>query len=83
MHKDLLLSVIQRQAGTLQKAILEGVMNAVDAKASGVSVKLTSQAVEIIDNGQGFRSRQEIEQWFEVFGQPHSESEAKTYGTQA
>ena len=33
MHPQLLYSVIQRQAGTLNKAILEGVMNGVDARA--------------------------------------------------
>ena len=32
-HPQLLLDVIQRQAGTLGKAVLEAVMNAVDAKA--------------------------------------------------
>jgi len=30
MHEKLLLDVIKRQAGTLQKAVLEGVMNSED-----------------------------------------------------
>jgi len=80
MHPKLLFDVIQRQAGTLGKAVLEGVMNSVDAKATECHVKLTRDGVEISDNGQGFRNRQEIENWFEVFGQPHEDSEQKVYG---
>lgn len=81
MHQKLLYDVIRRQAGTLSKAILEAVMNAVDAKATGCQISITASRVTISDDGQGFRSREEIEQWFEVFGQPHEESEGKTYGT--
>jgi hypothetical protein len=40
MHPKLLLDVIQRQAGTLSKAILEGVMNAVDAGATHGAITL-------------------------------------------
>jgi hypothetical protein len=81
MAPKLLMDVIQRQAGTLSKAILEGVMNAVDAKATKIGIKLTAKKVEITDDGSGFQSRENIEKWFEVFGQPHDETEDKTYGT--
>jgi len=33
MHPKLLMDVIQRQAGTLEKAILEGTMNGIEAQA--------------------------------------------------
>lgn len=80
MHPRLLFDVIQRQAGTLGKAVLEGVMNAMDAGANQVQIVLTQQELEISDNGKGFRSRAEVEQFFEVFGQPHEESENKRFG---
>lgn len=81
MHPKLLFDVIQRQAGTLSKAILEGVMNAADASASAVHVTVTEHEVTIADDGHGFRSRAEVESFFEVFGQPHDVSEGKVYGT--
>ena len=81
MHSQLLFYVIQRQAGTLAKAILEGVMNAVDARAKQCSVTLDSQTLTIVDDGAGFRSKKEIIKFFEVFGQLHEENESKIYGT--
>ncbi len=51
MHHQLLRSVIQRQAGTLSKAILEGVMNAVDAEASKIDIVLKRNEVRISDDG--------------------------------
>jgi len=81
MHPHLLLDVMRRQAGTLSKAIAEGVMNSVDAGATRCDVGLTDKGLTIADDGKGFRSREEIEEWFERFGTPHEESEGKTYGT--
>lgn len=80
MHPKLLFDVIQRQAGSLSKALLEGIMNAVDAKAKKVDVTLSATQATIRDDGTGFRNRTEIEQFFETFGQPHEESEGKVYG---
>ncbi len=70
-HDNLILSVIKRQAGTLAKAILEGVMNSIDAGASLVQVEITAGEVNINDDGKGFESADSIKQVFEVFGQPH------------
>lgn len=81
MHAKLLFDVIQRQAGSLSKAALEAVMNSVDAKATQCRILVDPHEVQISDDGQGFRSKQEIETWFEVFGQPHEAEEGKTYGT--
>lgn len=79
MHANLLYDVITKQAGTLQKAILEGVMNGVDAEASNISITLKSDRVVIEDDGKGFADRAEIENFFETFGTPHQEGDA-TYG---
>lgn len=79
MHQNLLYDVILRQAGTLQKAILEGVMNGIDAGASTCAVTLDTHRFSITDDGHGFQSRQEIEDFFEMFGTPHTEGDA-VYG---
>ena len=81
MHPKLLFDVIQRQAGSLEKAILEGVMNAADAGADYVEVRLDNNTLTIEDNGRGFQGKEEITKFFEVFGQPHEEEEGKVYGT--
>jgi hypothetical protein len=79
MHQNLLYDVIMRQAGTLQKAILEGVMNAIDAGATICEVELDTHRFAVSDDGHGFQSRTEIEDFFETFGTPHEEGDA-TYG---
>ena len=81
MHPKLLMDVIKRQAGSLSKAVLEGVMNGVDAGATRIEIALTPKKLSIVDNGRGFESRRQIERFFEVFGQPPAKGERKVYGT--
>lgn len=76
MHPKLLLDVIRKQAGTLAKAVMEGAMNAVDAGATRFDVTVDETALIMEDNGKGFRSKEEVETFFEVFGQPHEEGDA-------
>lgn len=76
MHPDLLFSVIKAQAGTQEKAILEAVMNAVDAGAKSCTVTVDQHGYEISDDGKGFVSKQEIEDFFATFGTPHKEDDA-------
>ena len=80
MHPKLLFDVITRQAGTLSKAFLEAAMNSIDAGSTKCEITLSPNKVTISDDGRGFQSRTEIESFFEVFGQPHAESEGKRYG---
>lgn len=80
MHTRMLFDVIRRQAGTLGKAILEGVMNSIDARATQITITLTADKLIIKDNGVGFQGRAEIEKFFEVFGQPPEADEQKRYG---
>lgn len=79
MHPDLLFSVIKSQAGTQEKAILEAVMNAVDAGATRCDITIDQNGYHISDDGKGFSSRQEVDEFFETFGTPHKEGDA-TYG---
>ena len=79
MHEELLRSVIKKQAGTLQKALLEGVMNSIEASATTTELTIEPRIITITDNGRGFTSREEIELFFETFGQPHDEKENKIW----
>lgn len=79
MDKSLLLSIIKKQAGTLDKALLEGIMNSIDAGAQRVDVTIEPLRVTISDDGRGFKSSGEIEAFFKRFGTPHIEGDA-TYG---
>lgn len=76
MHPDLLFSVIQAQAGTAEKALLEAVMNAVDAGATQCKITLSDTGYTIVDDGKGFTSQSEIDEFFETFGTPHKEGDA-------
>lgn len=79
VHPQMIFSLIKAQAGTLAKAVLENIMNSIDAKATKVEIKITPSAIQIVDDGHGFRSLKEIEDCFEVFGFPHEEGE-RLYG---
>jgi len=79
MHKKLLLDVIKKQAGSLEKAILEGVMNAVEAMSNEVKLELIvvedKAILTIKDDGIGITTEKELVEHFETFGTPHSEDE--------
>jgi len=76
MDPNLLVSVIKTQAGSLSKALLEGVMNSIDAGATRVDVTVRTDGFTISDNGRGFSSEQEIKDLFGRFGTPHVEGDA-------
>lgn len=79
LDRSILYSIIQKQAGTLEKAFLELVMNAIDAGSTMVEITLNAKTFTVKDDGKGFVSRDEIEMFFETFGTPHTEGDA-TYG---
>ena len=84
MNRKLFLDVIKRQAGTLEKAVLEGIMNSVEAGASQVNVKFNvddnkKAFLFINDDGRGIQTEEELIHHFETFGTPHEESENKIY----
>ena len=86
MHPKLLMDTIKRQAGTLQKANLEGVMNAIEANSAVVSIELSVDSkgkakLSIGDAGIGIETKEELIHHFETFGTPHDESE-NTYWKQ-
>lgn len=79
LHPAILWSIIKDQAGTLMKALQEGVQNSVDSGSTKCDITLTKDKVSIVDDGKGFVTREEIMKNFRTFGTPHVEGDA-TYG---
>ena len=83
-HPKFLMDGIKRQAGTLQKANLEGVMNAIEAGSPVVRIDLIiddngKARLSIGDDGIGIETKEELILHFETFGTPHTESVHKIY----
>lgn len=79
LHPAMIYSVIHAQAGSLSKAIAELVCNSIDAGATRIDITLNNRSYEITDDGRGFSTRDTIDQYFETFGTPHAEGDAR-YG---
>lgn len=80
LHPLAIHTFIKAQAGSLGKALSEAVMNSIDAFATSVDITLTESGFVLEDNGQGFRTRDEIEAWFETLGFPHDDGNHRVYG---
>lgn len=76
LHPSILLTIMEEQAGSLFKALAELIMNSVDAGATAIHISLDVNGFTITDDGQGFSSRNQIEEFFEMFGAPHVEGDA-------
>lgn len=71
--------IIHSQAGSIAKALIELVMNSVDAQASSLDLTVTREGFVAADNGQGFASEEDVIRYFGRFGTPHEEGDA-TFG---
>jgi hypothetical protein len=80
MHPQMLADVIKRQAGTLLKALLELVMNGIDAGAPKIDITATTKSIRVTDTGSGMTDKKHILKFWKTFGQPPEEGEKKTYG---
>lgn len=76
VHPALIHSLILRQASGAPKALLELVMNSVDAGSTRIDIELTENGYVIADNGKGFKDKAQITDFFGTFGFPHSENDA-------
>ncbi|MFK5951004.1 MAG: hypothetical protein QM500_19805 [Methylococcales bacterium] len=76
VDKAIVGDLIYSQNGTIATAIRELVMNAIDAMSLTCEIRLGATGFEIIDQGQGFGSRENIEKFFKRFGEPHTEGDA-------
>lgn len=71
--------LITHQAGTKIKALLELIMNSLDAKATKITIEESREGFVMIDNGEGFASEEDVIRYFGRFGTPHQAGDA-TYG---
>lgn len=73
--------LIERQAGTLDKAVLELIMNGVDAGADRIDVTFDGdRKITVFDNGRGFKTRAEVEKHFGDFGFDHDTEDERKLG---
>lgn len=79
LHENIIKDIIFRQAGTRDKAVLEGIMNCIDAHAQRIVIDVSRTGVTIADDGDGFATRDAILSNFERFGTPHEAGDA-TFG---
>ncbi|MFB1079544.1 ATP-binding protein, partial [Photobacterium damselae] len=76
VDKAIISDLIHAQNGTISTALRELVMNAIDAGSTCCDIKLNSTYFSIKDNGEGFKSKENIERVFKRFGEPHKEGDA-------
>ena len=76
--------LVESQAGTLDKAVIECVQNAIDAHATRIDIRIGAdrRTVVIEDDGRGFRTREEVEAHFAVFGFDHDTAVERNFGRQ-
>lgn len=79
-HKQMLIMTMKRQAGSVSKAIMEAVQNSIDSGSTEIRIKFTPTELSVEDNGSGFGSLDDIQKYFNVFGQPHEENDGAIYG---
>tara|TARA_B100000508_G_scaffold139407_1_gene137412 strand:- start:77454 stop:79223 length:1770 start_codon:yes stop_codon:yes gene_type:complete len=77
VDKAIIKSLIFQQAGSVERSILEVVMNELDAKASGVNIDIGDdmKSLCVYGDGVGFTSREDITKLFGRFGFNHTTDE--------
>lgn len=80
LHPSMVFDIITKQSGTREKAFAELITNSLDAGSTRCDITLGPTSFVVADDGRGFLTRQEIEDFFETFGTPHSKGDA-TFGT--
>ncbi len=68
---NLLNTLAMRQSGSIAKGITECIKNSMDSQSTSIQLTLSSQSFEIKDNGLGFSSEFEVDNYFKVLGFDH------------
>jgi hypothetical protein len=71
--------IISKRAGTREKALLEAIMNSIDAGATMVEIAVEATSFAIVDDGRGFTDHVAIQTFFAKFGTPQKAGDA-TFG---
>lgn len=82
ISKNIAMFHIHSQAGSIEKALSEAVMNSVDAKATEIRIDIADDGRHycIADNGCGFASEEEITECFGTLGFDHTTQAQKEKG---
>lgn len=70
---NIIRTLINAQAGSLEKALMEAVSNSMDAGATALAITADRNRVVISDNGKGLSHKDEILSFFGTFGFDHSQ----------
>lgn len=87
VDKAIIKSLIFQQAGSIEKAAMELVMNEIDAKSSAVHIDINDNmsGISVYGDGVGFKCREDITKLFGRFGFNHNTDEElardRRYGT--
>lgn len=60
-------------------AFCELIQNSFDSKSSVVNLNITERGFSIVDDGEGFRDKESIYTWFEVFGAQKAEENDRLF----
>lgn len=77
--EGLLHDVMRKQAGTVEKAVLEAIMNSVDAGAETVKHQVSVDQLILEDDGAGL-TRDEVLEYFKKFGLKDDDVHEKEFG---
>ncbi|MDA8646779.1 ATP-binding protein [Porticoccaceae bacterium] len=79
---NIIKTLIKSQAGSVSKAVLELVMNCIDAQAHNIDVIISDDLnkISVVDDGVGFSSKSDIEAHFGNFGFDHTTTEEMSKG---
>jgi hypothetical protein len=75
-----LKEIIFSQSLSHVKALAELVMNGEDYGATDIYVKIDEKGFKVSDNGTGFKSETDIDNYFATFCNPHNETDPKKFG---
>lgn len=67
---EIIHHIIYSQAGSVAKALIELIMNSVDAGAGAVILDITPEGFTCCDDGHGFASHDDVKRYFGRFGTP-------------
>jgi hypothetical protein len=79
LDPEIIHHIIFSQAGSIGKALIELLMNSVDAHATWVRLTVTKEGFICVDDGKGFSGLRDVKRYFGRFGTPHREGDA-TFG---
>ncbi|CAM3782693.1 ATP-binding protein [Vreelandella rituensis] len=77
---QLIFHMIEGQAGSFSKALLEMVMNSVDGNASKVTITLDTEGFTVTDNGKGVQRLDDVRECLGTLGFDHGDNEGRVYG---